>query len=48
MMFFFFWLSGHMKSDFFHNQVDDWAQGDFHETQIEGEVEGVELTLTPE
>ena len=38
-------LSGHLKSDYFHNQVDDWAEGDFHETEIDGEVEGSTLTL---
>ena len=41
-------LSGHMKSDFFHNQVDDWAEGNFHETFLEGEVEGSVLRLSPE
>ncbi|MDN3451630.1 penicillin acylase family protein [Planococcus sp. APC 3906] len=41
-------LSGHMKSDFFHNQVDDWAEGNFHETLLEGEVEGSVLRLSPE
>lgn len=41
-------LSGHVKSDFFHNQVDKWAQGEFHATRIEGDVEGAELTLVPE
>ncbi|ETP68473.1 beta-lactam antibiotic acylase [Planococcus glaciei CHR43] len=39
-------LSGHMKSDYFHNQVDDWAKGDYHETEIEEEVEGSTLILT--
>lgn len=41
-------LSGHMKSDFFHNQVDKWAEGDFHETRITGDVEGSVLTLVAE
>ncbi len=31
--------SGHMKSDWFHNQVDDWAEGEYHETVISGEQE---------
>lgn len=31
--------SGHMKSEWFHNQVNDWVKGDFHETVLEGEVE---------
>jgi penicillin amidase len=37
-----------MKSKFFHNQVDDWASGDYHETVLEGEVEGSILTLKAE
>lgn len=41
-------LSGHMKSDYFHNQVDDWAQGDFHETEIEDDVKGSTLILNAE
>ncbi|MDX1772325.1 MAG: penicillin acylase family protein, partial [Planococcaceae bacterium] len=31
--------SGHMKSDWFHNQVDDWAEGEYHETVISGNQE---------
>ncbi len=41
-------LSGHMKSDYYHNQVDDWAQGDFHETEIGERVEGSTLILNAE
>lgn len=41
-------LSGHMKSEFFHNQVDDWANGDYHETVIDGGAKGSVLTLTAE
>ena len=41
-------LSGHMKSEYFHNQVDDWAEGDFHETEIIDEVEGATLVLRAE
>ena len=37
--------SGHLKSDYFHNQVDDWAQGDYHETLIDGNAEGSVLIL---
>ncbi|MGI2328847.1 penicillin acylase family protein [Planococcus sp. YIM B11945] len=40
--------SGHMKSDYFHNQVDDWAEGNYHETAIDGNAKGSELTLLPE
>lgn len=39
-------LSGHMKSDFYHNQVDDWAEGDYHRTEIEEKAKGTELILT--
>src|SRR5690606_13476180 len=28
--------SGHVKSGWFHDQVDDWVKGDYHETRIEG------------
>lgn len=40
--------SGHVKSDFFHNQVDDWIEGKFHETRIDGSAEGEVLTLIAE
>lgn len=30
--------SGHMKSKWFHNQVDDWVNGNFHETVLGGEI----------
>ncbi|MDN7243338.1 penicillin acylase family protein [Planococcus sp. N028] len=40
--------SGHMKSDYFHNQVDDWAEGNYHETAIDGEAKGSTLILSPE
>lgn len=41
--------SGHMKSKWFHNQVDDWANGTFHETRLDGEHgESYELRLVPE
>lgn len=41
-------LSGHIKSDFFHNQVDKWAQGDYHATPIDGSAKGSTLTLKAE
>lgn len=41
-------LSGHVKSDFFHNQVGKWAEGNYHETPIDGSAEGSTLTLTAE
>lgn len=31
--------SGHIKSEWFHDQADDWAKGDFHETVLGGEIE---------
>ncbi|WP_199562833.1 penicillin acylase family protein [Sporosarcina sp. BI001-red] len=38
--------SGHMKSQWFHDQADDWVRGDFHETILEGDVkDGHVLTL---
>ncbi|AOV09052.1 penicillin acylase family protein [Sporosarcina ureilytica] len=38
--------SGHIKSKWFHSQVDDWVNGNFHETVLVGEVEnGVVLKL---
>ncbi|PSL28796.1 penicillin amidase [Planomicrobium soli] len=40
--------SGHMKSAYFHNQVDDWAEGRYHETILGGEVKGSTLILSPE
>ena len=40
--------SGHMKSKWFHNQVNDWAEGDYHETVINGDIQDSHtLTLTP-
>ncbi|MBK3494557.1 penicillin acylase family protein [Viridibacillus sp. YIM B01967] len=30
--------SGHMKSKWYHDQVDDWANGTYHETIITGDV----------
>ncbi|MCZ2260384.1 penicillin acylase family protein [Sporosarcina sp. G11-34] len=41
--------SGHMKSKWFHNQVDDWVKGNFHETVLDGEVkDGYVLKLKAE
>ncbi|SEJ76048.1 penicillin amidase [Bhargavaea ginsengi] len=39
--------SGHVKSDWFHDQVDDWVKGDYHETRIDGTAEGDELKFVP-
>ncbi|TWT24926.1 penicillin acylase family protein [Planomicrobium sp. CPCC 101110] len=40
--------SGHMKSPYFHNQVEDWIEGRYHETVLVGEVDGSSLILSPE
>ncbi|WOV83976.1 penicillin acylase family protein [Sporosarcina jeotgali] len=38
--------SGHVKSQWFHDQADDWVRGDFHETVLTGDVkDGHVLTL---
>lgn len=38
--------SGHMKSEWYHSQVDDWAEGNYHATVIDGNIqEGYELIL---
>src|SRR5690625_545171 len=37
---------GHFKSDWYHDQMDDWVEGDFHETNL-NETEGMELKLVP-
>ncbi len=40
--------SGHMKSDWLHSQVDDWAEGSYHETSTTGEYkESYTLELLP-
>lgn len=38
--------SGHVKSQWFHDQADDWVRGDYHETVLIGDVkDGHVLTL---
>lgn len=38
--------SGHVKSEWYHNQVEDWAEGDYHTTVIQGDIEdGKKLIL---
>ena len=40
--------SGHKKSDWYDNQVKDWADGNFHFTRIDGQYdEAYTLTLQP-
>ena len=31
--------SGHKKSEWYHNQVDAWVEGDYHTTRIDGQYE---------
>ncbi|WP_255472958.1 penicillin acylase family protein [Planomicrobium sp. CPCC 101079] len=40
--------SGHMKSAYFHDQVDDWVEGRYHETVLTGDAKGSTLILSPE
>lgn len=38
--------SGHMKSKWFHDQVDDWVKGEYHETVLDGDIkDGYTLVL---
>lgn len=30
--------SGHMKSQWFHDQADDWVKGEYHETVLNGDI----------
>ncbi|MBO1003644.1 penicillin acylase family protein [Pseudogracilibacillus auburnensis] len=39
--------SGHVKSPWYNDQVEDWVEGNYHETTISNE-EGMELKLIPE
>ncbi|MEN2766900.1 penicillin acylase family protein [Ornithinibacillus xuwenensis] len=38
--------AGHFKSEWYHDQMDDWVEGDYHTTRLD-ETEGQKLTLTP-
>lgn len=38
--------AGHFKSDWYHNQMNDWVGGGYHVTKMNAE-KGIELTLTP-
>lgn len=38
--------SGHFKSDWYHDQMDDWVEGNYHETRM-GADEGREVLLVP-
>lgn len=41
--------SGHIKSDWYHDQVMDWAEGKYHTTAIDGEIkDSYELLLKAE
>ncbi|OZU88214.1 penicillin acylase family protein [Virgibacillus indicus] len=38
--------SGHFKSEWYHVQMDDWVEGNYHETRLE-DAEGMQLKLVP-
>lgn len=38
--------AGHFKSEWYHDQMDDWVNGDYHVTKV-SQPDGTELTLTP-
>lgn len=38
---------GHFKSEWYHDQMDAWVKGDYHETRLD-ETAGQELKLVPE
>ncbi|MBA2174406.1 penicillin acylase family protein [Halobacillus locisalis] len=38
--------SGHFKSEWYHNQLDDWVDGTYHETSL-NQYDGDELVLIP-
>ncbi|MGI8314120.1 penicillin acylase family protein [Halobacillus mangrovi] len=38
--------SGHLRSDWYHDQLDDWVEGDYHLTKTDV-YEGQSLTLSP-
>ena len=40
--------TGHIKSKWFHSNVEAWVNGEFHEAVLHGEVkDGFELKLKP-
>ncbi|RDI47361.1 penicillin acylase family protein [Falsibacillus pallidus] len=40
--------SGHFKSEWYHDQIDDWINGKYHTTRTDGKVKnGRDLTLKP-
>lgn len=38
--------AGHFRSEWYHDQLDDWVDGDYHETRLD-EADGKELRLEP-
>ncbi|GAA0590405.1 penicillin acylase family protein [Virgibacillus siamensis] len=38
--------AGHFKSEWYHDQMDDWVEGNYHMTITDG-MEGAKLQLTP-
>lgn len=39
--------SGHFKSQWYHDQIDDWVEGTYHKTSITENLKGYELLLQP-
>ncbi|WP_433749984.1 penicillin acylase family protein [Falsibacillus pallidus] len=40
--------SGHFKSEWYHDQIDDWINGNYHTTRTDGKIKkGQDLTLKP-
>ncbi|MFS0673933.1 penicillin acylase family protein [Ornithinibacillus sp. 179-J 7C1 HS] len=38
--------AGHFRSEWYHDQIDDWVEGNYHKTRL-NEVEGLDLLLVP-
>ncbi|GGP11102.1 penicillin acylase family protein [Oceanobacillus neutriphilus] len=38
---------GHFRSEWYHDQMSDWVEGNYHETRMD-EADGLELKLVPE
>lgn len=38
--------AGHFRSEWYHDQMDDWVEGNYHETDLV-ESEGKKLKLIP-
>ncbi len=38
---------GHYRSEWYHDQMSDWVDGNYHETRMD-KAEGLELKLMPQ